>query len=389
MTISKITINSLESPLNLPANNLTGTIADSQIATLDASKLTGTLPAISGASLTNMPVVETITKSASEPTATTNPSGGVGTVWLRTTTGEMYSCTDATAGENVWTNIGDGTGQQPLPTYTVATGGVVTTVDTNYKLHTFSTVGSGIFEITSLGTDKTVDYLVIAGGGGGAGYYYSGGGGAGGYRNSFNGEMSGGGNTGGETAITGAEQQYTVTVGAGGTAGPGVAQAVAGDGADSVFGSITSVGGGGGGGWHHTSGLSGGSGGGGAGTGVGGAGTANQGYAGGTGTDVQPCNASGGGGGGAGAVGGSRCASGDGGVGLYSSISGTSVPRGGGGGGTSESHGAAAGGTGGGGAGNVAGVANTGGGGGSTTGAGAGNTGGSGIVLIRYQFQAA
>ena len=40
---------------NLPAGNLTGTVADARISTLTASKLTGALPAISGASLTNLP----------------------------------------------------------------------------------------------------------------------------------------------------------------------------------------------------------------------------------------------------------------------------------------------------------------------------------------------
>ena len=51
-----------------------------------------------------------ITKSSSDPTVSTNPSGGVGTVFLNTTSGEMYACTDATAGANVWTNIGGGSG---------------------------------------------------------------------------------------------------------------------------------------------------------------------------------------------------------------------------------------------------------------------------------------
>ena len=39
---------------NLPAGNLTGTVADARISTLTASKLSGALPAISGASLTNL-----------------------------------------------------------------------------------------------------------------------------------------------------------------------------------------------------------------------------------------------------------------------------------------------------------------------------------------------
>ena len=40
---------------NIPAGNLTGTVADARITTLTASKLTGALPAISGANLTNLP----------------------------------------------------------------------------------------------------------------------------------------------------------------------------------------------------------------------------------------------------------------------------------------------------------------------------------------------
>ena len=40
---------------NLPAGNLTGTVADARISTLTASKLSGALPAISGANLTNLP----------------------------------------------------------------------------------------------------------------------------------------------------------------------------------------------------------------------------------------------------------------------------------------------------------------------------------------------
>jgi len=65
------------------------------------------IPACSGAALTNLPG---ITKNASDPAIATNPSGGLGTVWQNTTSGEMFICTDATAGSNVWTNVGEGTG---------------------------------------------------------------------------------------------------------------------------------------------------------------------------------------------------------------------------------------------------------------------------------------
>ena len=40
---------------NLPAGQLTGTIADARISTLTASKLSGTLPAIDGSNLTSLP----------------------------------------------------------------------------------------------------------------------------------------------------------------------------------------------------------------------------------------------------------------------------------------------------------------------------------------------
>jgi hypothetical protein len=82
--------------IELPAANLTGTIAEARIP---ATALNS-----------NVSVPTEITKSTSEPAIDTNPSGGVGTVWLRTTTGVMYCCTDATTDENVWTNVGAGSG---------------------------------------------------------------------------------------------------------------------------------------------------------------------------------------------------------------------------------------------------------------------------------------
>ena len=66
------------------------------------------IPAVDGSLLTGIP--SSFTKNASDPTISTNPSGGVGTLWANTTSGEVYCCTDATAGANVWTNVGTGTG---------------------------------------------------------------------------------------------------------------------------------------------------------------------------------------------------------------------------------------------------------------------------------------
>ena len=77
----------------------------------------GNLPAVDGSQLTNPNTG--VTNSASDPTILTNPSGGVGTQWNNTTSGEVYICTDATAGENVWTNVGAGTGNiQPYHMHT-------------------------------------------------------------------------------------------------------------------------------------------------------------------------------------------------------------------------------------------------------------------------------
>ena len=77
------------------------------ITSLNAAQLTGVLPAMSGAALTGL--VQP-TKSANDPTISTNPSTGVGTLWANTTSGEMYACTDATAGANAWINVGAGVG---------------------------------------------------------------------------------------------------------------------------------------------------------------------------------------------------------------------------------------------------------------------------------------
>ena len=68
------------------------------------------IPALSGASLLNAPGP---TVSTSDPTVSTNPT--LGAKWINKTSGEVYICTDATAGSNVWTNVGTGSGDvQPI-----------------------------------------------------------------------------------------------------------------------------------------------------------------------------------------------------------------------------------------------------------------------------------
>ena len=241
-----------------------------------------------------------------------------------------------------------------------------------------------------------VEVLVVAGGGSGGGYGGNdgaGGGGAGGliYNSNF--------------AVT-PGSALTVTVGAGGA---GVGGATPGNnGENSIFGSLTAIGGGGGGteGAAGTrEGRPGGSGGGAGGYGVksGGAGTSGQGFKGGD------CTAPGDGGGGGAGGEGSNGLTGNGGPGLGFNISGTFTHYAGGGGASGDrrnSRGSSGGtgGIGGGGNGQSADIgsglpanynatANTGGGGGGAAGSnathGAGTTytsgtGGSGIVIVRY-----
>tara|TARA_B100001179_G_C18587066_1_gene402712 strand:- start:64 stop:1266 length:1203 start_codon:yes stop_codon:yes gene_type:complete len=82
------------------------------------------IPAVDGSLLTGIP--SSFTKSASDPTVSTNPSGGVGTLWINTTSGEAYCCTDATAGSNVWINVGAGSGNiQPYHMHTSSNYGYI------------------------------------------------------------------------------------------------------------------------------------------------------------------------------------------------------------------------------------------------------------------------
>ena len=85
------------------------------------------------------------------------------------------------------------------PLYTIATGGTTLTYQDSgkwYKSHTF--LENGTFAVAQVGTDPTVDYLIIAGGGGGGGTG-GGGGGAGGYRTT---NGSSGANSSAESKVT-------------------------------------------------------------------------------------------------------------------------------------------------------------------------------------------
>ena len=300
--------------------------------------------------------------------------------------------------------------EAPGPQFITATGGTITTVCTNFKVHTFT--GPGTFAVSSAGNptgSNKVSYMVVAGGGGG-GRDRAGGGGAGGFRESKAPFCSP--YTASPLATTDGlsvtATSYSVVVGGGGAGGNTSPTFNGTNGVNSSFSTITSAGGGGGMTSNTTSpkggGFDGGSGGGGGGSNPSphsppaGAGNTppvspSQGNPGGEGQDGGNSRGAGGGGAGAAAVNSSTTPSSapGGGAGVSTEISGGAVTRAGGGGGTGTNPPTGgAGGAGGGGAGGnpagTAGTINTGGGGGAscqTTGA----AGGSGIVIIRYKFQ--
>ena len=330
---------------------------------------------------------------------------------------------DATKG---WINVQNAEDTQTgTPPFIVATGGTISTVCTDYKIHTFT--GPGTFTVSSLSptpANNVVDYLVIAGGGGGQWSY--GGAGGGGFRfradPSANPQSGPGAPRSGPAGITVSATAYPITVGAGGTGSP---SGPTGDcnsaGSNSIFSSITSAGGGKGGNYTNPgagqTGVPGGSGGGGGsfpGPGVNPGGNGNtppvsppQGSNGGAGLHIS-CDVGGGGGGAmaSGSNGAQPYRGGNGGAGA--GITGFGAGNGecsscvqyfsgGGGGGVPSGGTSAYGNRGIGGGANgknpsltpspACGATNQGGGGGGGWGPSAGAAGGSGIVVIRYKFQ--
>jgi len=320
------------------------------------------------------------------------------------------------------------TSEASTGTFITATGGTISTVCTNFKLHTFT--GPGTFTVCTVGNcaggGDNISYTIVAGGGGGGYAGGAGGGGAGGFRESKadNDTYTASplnATSGPNYNIAVTAQGYPIVVGAGG-AGSTSAPSPGTIGVSSSGFGLTSTGGGGGGSSSARAGIAGGSGGGSSGHcnpgTAGGAGNTPpvspaQGFAGGaapSGMSGTGCRYGGGGGGGATAVGVDSAVDptptitirgGDGGAGATTSISGSPVTRaGGGGGGVQANPGSPGGvkgnGVNGGGCGGLknvsgtAGTVNTGGGGGSG-GSGPstnpGSAGGSGIVLIRYKFQ--
>ena len=112
----------------------------SQLLQRDGS---GNIPAVDGSQITG---ITEFTTSTSDPVVTTNPSGGVGSLWYNKTGGEMFVCTDATAGANVWKNVGAGSGDiVPYVFQGTADGYAVGGADggTGNSIHKFSLTTDG------------------------------------------------------------------------------------------------------------------------------------------------------------------------------------------------------------------------------------------------------
>ena len=121
-----------------------GTSAN-QLVQLDSN---AKIPAVDGSLLTGLGGLS----GSSDPTISTNP-GTVGTKFINTTDGEIFICTDATAGANVWTNVGAGSGDvapypnshKPGTTYGYHCGGYYPSSKTNIiERFSFTSDGNGV-----------------------------------------------------------------------------------------------------------------------------------------------------------------------------------------------------------------------------------------------------
>jgi hypothetical protein len=272
--------------------------------------------------------------------------------------------------------------------YMTATGGDLITTSGSYKIHTFTTVGTSSFTISSVGSTPSIEYLIVGGGGAGGSNNNCGGGGAGGLI--YN------------TASLSAGA-YAVTIGQSGSVASGVSNGN--NGGDSTFNGLIALGGGGGGG--STAGSNGGSGGGNGGGGFSGTGTVSAiglqptssygGFGNNGGASAGASSYPGGGGGGAGAAGnnGSGANGGNGGIGKAYAFAGALTYYAGGGGGSLNPGTPGTGGLGGGGNGvssnpsagaNATGYGSGGGGGLSAGSGGVGGAGSPGIILIKYRY---
>jgi len=110
------------------------------------------------------------TVSASDPTVTScedaTPDLAVGHIWVNKTSGEAYVCTNATVANNIWKNIGDGTGNISPNDPPVITGLTVdTTAIASYSWADINTGSTNTYTIAGAtdpdGTDSAIVYSII------------------------------------------------------------------------------------------------------------------------------------------------------------------------------------------------------------------------------------
>ena len=170
---------------NVDNNTITGTmfpdgsVTDSKISGINSTKISGTLPALDGSSLTNLTTgnlqgtlpaldgspltgVQGFRKNASDPLS--NSNGNQGDVWVNTASGEVYVLTNHTVGSNIWTNIGGGTGNiivnvlPGMPTDNFASG-ISTGTTHNHTFIGGTDTGSSNSDISGAVTHYVVDQI--------------------------------------------------------------------------------------------------------------------------------------------------------------------------------------------------------------------------------------
>ena len=75
-------------------------VTNDNIVDVAAELVSGTLPALDASAVLNLSTGESIIESANDPSFDSDLE--LGKMWLNTTNGEMFVCTDATPGLNVW-----------------------------------------------------------------------------------------------------------------------------------------------------------------------------------------------------------------------------------------------------------------------------------------------
>ena len=87
---------------------LDGVIESSKINDIAVEKVSGTLPALNGEAVTGLviPPAVDLTTTTTDPTLTSNKP--LGSLWVNSTSGDMFVITNATTDQNVWINVGVG-----------------------------------------------------------------------------------------------------------------------------------------------------------------------------------------------------------------------------------------------------------------------------------------